>query len=60
LKIIDNIGSAFVIFAKPGVKPKTSGMNTPTQIGNYYRNYTPIKGTKNNPLKRKEIIQRLK
>jgi hypothetical protein len=61
LKIMDNIGSAFVTFTKPVVKPRAGGTNNiSTQTGNYYRNYTPIKGIKSNPLKGKEIIQRLK
>lgn len=63
LKIIDNIGNFFVNFTKPGVKPQAGGgtnSTTAQQVGNYYPNYTPVKGTKNAPLKGKEIIKRLK
>jgi|GEM_PF-3964700 len=61
LKVIDYIGNAFVTFTKPRIKPRVGGThNSSPQVGKYYHNYTPLKGTKNNPLKGKEIIQRLK
>lgn len=60
LSIIDGALNTLVGFAKPNIVNAKGGGKGNMSAESYYRNYTPPKGTINNPLKGKEIKVRFK